>query len=544
MHRFTATTIGCKVNQYETQAAAALLRRFGLIESVADPSGPACRVDLIIINTCCVTSSAAGKSRRAVRKAVRRHPYADVVILGCYATADGQVLRQAATQAGTRGKIHIIGHRDDAAERLRLCASSLLKQSISTENPRSCDYGREKSLRLEPTGPARNERRMRACPYQHPVEDLFEPDPIEPSRQGDVKKNFQCLSVFHDKTRSRMMSEANRADNSTIPTDSLRSSEGFPPIEIFTGHQRAFVKVQDGCDAFCTYCIIPHLRSRVWSRSADEIISEVAGLVANGHREVVLCGVFLGAFGRTTAVRRKWTGPDALPELLRRVAETPGLWRVRLSSLEPGDVTDELLKIFSDRPAVAPHLHLPLQSGSNRILKRMNRQYDADQFLNAVRRVRETLDEPAITTDIVVGFPGETEDDFAATLRVARQAGFSRIHIFPYSPRPGTAAWTWRTEAAPPETVKTRHAQLAELGREMVENFRRRFIDRTVEVLVEKPNTKTPPGCARGLTDRYIETTFPPNHEGKNLWGQVVRVHIEGVTHYGLNGRLLAESQA
>lgn len=487
MLRFSAITIGCKVNQYETQAITTLLRRMGLRDAI-DPSKPS---DLVIINTCCVTSSAAGKSRRAIRRAVRKNPDADIFILGCYATANGQTLRQAAIQTGATGEIHVFGHHDNVAARLQQYLSSV------------SDPGRGKKQSPEPTGPVGYEKCMRACLSQHPAKDCPIPALIGTVRNPNVKKSY--------------------------------SGTGLPPIETFTGHQRAFVKVQDGCDAFCTYCIIPHLRPRMWSRPADEIIREVSNLIANGHKEAVLCGVFLGAYGRDTAVRRKWTGPSALPELLRRIADLPGLWRVRLSSLEPGDVTDELLAVFRDRPTVAPHLHLPLQSGSDRILKRMNRQYSREQFLDTVRRARESINEAAITTDILVGFPGEMEEDFAETLDVARQAEFSKIHIFGFSPRRGTAAWNWRTESPRREIIKTRCSQLAELQRELAENFRRRFIGRTVETIVEMPNSKTPPGCGRGLTDRYVETTFPLN-EGKNLIGKVVSVHITGLSETGLRG--------
>jgi len=148
------------------------------------------------------------------------------------------------------------------------------------------------------------------------------------------------------------------------------------PIEHFPRHQRAFVKVQDGCDAFCSYCIVPYARANVWSRDADEVVAECRRLVQAGHKEIVLAGVFLGAYGRDTTIRRRWDKrPDALAGLVRRVADIDGLWRVRLSSLEPGDLTDELLAAAGELPNFAPHFHLPLQSGSPRILSRMNRQY-------------------------------------------------------------------------------------------------------------------------------------------------------------------------
>ncbi|MCJ7544668.1 MAG: radical SAM protein [Phycisphaerae bacterium] len=164
---------------------------------------------------------------------------------------------------------------------------------------------------------------------------------------------------------------------------------------------------------------------------------ECRDLVAAGHREIVLCGVFLGAYGRDTAVRSRWGEQRSqLPNLLRRLAAIDGLWRLRLSSLECLDITDELLAACTETSTVASHFHLPLQSGSNRILRRMNRRYTVEQFLDAVARLRAALDRPAITTDILVGFPGEEEADFAATLAAARHAGFAKIHAFPFSPIP------------------------------------------------------------------------------------------------------------
>ena len=321
-------------------------------------------------------------------------------------------------------------------------------------------------------------------------------------------------------------------------------AQGLEGIDRFGGHQRAFVKVQDGCDAFCSYCIVPHLRNRLWSRPADEIVAEVARLVANGHKEVVLCGVSLGAFARETTDRRKW-GPRApLAELLRRVADVAGLWRVRLSSLHPADVTDELLDVFRERPNVAGHLHLPLQSGSDAILARMSRKYTARGFLDAAARFARAAARPAITTDVIVGFPGESEADFAATLDVARRAGFSKIHIFPFSAREGTPAWEWRNQAPPAAEIKSRCRRLAELEAELAGEFRRGFVGSAQEVLVERPNSKTHPGRARGLTDRYIEVTFDPaGASPRSLAGQIVTVKITAVTPTGLTGRIVGDSE-
>lgn len=499
MPSFITKTIGCKVNQYETQVVATALRRSGLTD-VGSRSKAPCRpcADLVVVNTCCVTASAAAKSRHAILRAIRENPRADIIVLGCYATAEAKYLQQLILQAGSTGEVIIIGHHDDLASRLRGYLDNFLSRSQPSHAPRPDD-----TIRFP-----RYDECMRANPYR------FQP---KEHRSHNFIKPLQHLPVKNNTNRS------------------ITGIAALPPLETFSGHQRAFVKVQDGCDAFCTYCIIPRLRGKPRSRPIDEILQEVRQLVANGHKEIVLCGVFLGAYGQETTVRSKWTEPSALPELLRTVAETPGLWRVRLSSLEPGDLTEELLKVFRDYPNVAAHLHLPLQSGSDSILKRMNRQYDSRQFLQAVERAREALDNPAITTDIVVGFPGQTDEDFAATVEVARKVGFSKMHIFPFSPREGTAAWNLRDQMPPREVIKARCVELAHLGRELAENFRKQFIGQNIEALVELPNSKTPPNHARGLTERYIEVAFPTD-KPEELTGQVVRVKITGLSQTGLVG--------
>jgi len=497
MPRFVTTTIGCKVNQYDTEAVAALLEQLGLVRR----AGADGQVNLLVINTCCVTAAAAAKSRRAVRRMVRRHPAAAVLILGCDATRDAHSLRQTALDAGAGGPVHLAGHGDNVAYRVSDCVASLgsgLHARVGEETP-------------APAGAVGNEGWMKAGASYVPVRTTPSvasiSTHIRPHPPAGVKGNVTAFAL--------------------------------PPIRTFDGHQRAFVKVQDGCDAFCSYCIVPHLRQRVASRPPGQVLEEVRTLVANGHREIVLCGVFLGAYGRATAVRRRWRGPSALPALLRRVAHVEGLWRVRLSSLEPGDVSDELLEVLRDCPAVAPHLHLPLQSGSERILQRMNRQYGPEEYLGAVERLRQTVADPALTTDVLVGFPSETDDDFDRTLQVARRAGFTKVHVFPFSAREGTAAWHWRREGPTAEVVKSRCARLAGLAGETAQRFRAKFVGRTVEALVEQPNAATPAGCLRGLTDRYVEVHFPAP-AGADLVGQVVRVRTTGASAGALKG-VLAE---
>ena len=313
------------------------------------------------------------------------------------------------------------------------------------------------------------------------------------------------------------------------------------PLASFPDRQRAIVKVQDGCDAFCAYCIVPYTRSVVWSRSISQITAECRALVAAGHKEIVLSGVFLGAYGRRTALRRRWGRSEApLIELVRAVAAIEGLWRLRLSSLEPADLTDDLLCLWRELPNLAPHFHLPLQSGSAEILRRMNRQYTPTEYRRTVERLRNALDRPALTTDIIAGFPGESDGDFAETIAVARLAGFSKIHAFPFSAIEGTAAWSRRSEAPPAEVVKARMARLGALEAEMAAAYRRQFVGDVMEGLVERAREgRSQPRTRQAMTDRYLTVRFGAPREA-DLTGQVVALRITAVTKTGLLGRLVS----
>jgi threonylcarbamoyladenosine tRNA methylthiotransferase MtaB len=316
----------------------------------------------------------------------------------------------------------------------------------------------------------------------------------------------------------------------------LAGTQALPAINSFDGHQRAFVKVQDGCDAFCSYCVAPYTRWRVWSRSINEVEDECRKLLGAGHKEVVLSGVFLGAFGRRTAIRGRWGGtPSKLPELVRRIASLEGLWRVRLSSLEPADMTQELLAVCRDTPRVAPPFHLPLQSGSAAVLGRMNRQYSPEQYVRTVDAIREAFDCPAITTDIIAGFPGESDAGFAEALAVARHCGFAKIHAFPFSLVAVTSAWAFRHQAPPRDVVKRRMAELAELETELAAAYRRKLVGRTLEALVENA-APGHPDERQAMTDRYRTVFFEANV--KTQGGDIVRLEVTGLCRAGLTGGL------
>ena len=272
-------------------------------------------------------------------------------------------------------------------------------------------------------------------------------------------------------------------------------------------HSRAFVKIQDGCNHFCTYCIIPYLRGRPVSRPQDNVLAEVRRLIENGCNEIVLTGIHLGIYGQEIN--------SSLAELIRALGRISGLRRLRLGSLEPFCLSDELLDSLSQCEAFCPHLHLPLQSGDDEVLARMRRGYSSRDFLRVCERARESLgSELHISSDILVGFPGESEQAFTNTLKVMRLAGLGRVHVFPYSERIGTLAASFPNKI--PHSVKiSRTARAIALGQELYSEYVKRFLGQEVSVLLEKDG--------RGHTRHYVEAECDG---GDN---EIVRAEVTGV---------------
>lgn len=392
-------TLGCKVNQYETELVREGFSRIGFHDA---PEGVA--ADLCVVNTCTVTNEGDVKSRRTIRKLARENPDARIVVMGCYATrAPGE-----------------------------LAALPNVAEVLTDKRE---------------------------------IPDLL-------GRFGVVD----------------------------IPTG----------ISRFGARHRAYVKVQDGCLLRCSYCIIPQVRPHVQSRPSEYVIEEVRRLVDNGYREIVLTGVHLGHYG----VEGNWKKPKEewtrLSHLVRQLAELPGDFRLRLSSIEATEVTRELIGVMAEFPErIAPHLHICLQSGSDRVLRRMRRRWGTRLFLDRCELVRKSLDNPALTTDVIVGFPGETDADFEATLHTCRAAGFSKIHSFPFSPRKGTPAATYGEEV--PGDVKAAHSQrLAELEAELRQEYFGSLLGRTEHVLIEGPSELSP-GRIAGTSARYAPMELPGN---------------------------------
>lgn len=300
-----------------------------------------------------------------------------------------------------------------------------------------------------------------------------------------------------------------------------------PQLTVSTGeprHTRAFVKAQEGCDDVCAFCIVPQTRGREASRTIEQVVAEVAAAVADGAREVVITGTQLGAWGRDLAA------PLRPHHLIEAILEQTDVVRLRFSSLQPQDITPELLALWQD-PRLMPHFHLALQSGSQRILELMRRRYSRGQFLDAAARIHAAVPGVAITTDIIAGFPGETEDDFHDTLSLCREARFARMHCFPYSKRSRTLAARMPDQVGA-EVARVRMGELLGLGEELSVDFRSRFVGTVRPVLWEGLRVVDGESAWHGHTDNYIDVYA----DGKDLRNRVTPVLIGGVYHEGVRG--------
>jgi tRNA-2-methylthio-N6-dimethylallyladenosine synthase len=318
-----------------------------------------------------------------------------------------------------------------------------------------------------------------------------------------------------------------------LTSDSL-TAQGYFEFEEFAGHlptQRnrpfqAWVQISQGCNCACSYCIVPSTRGREASRPADELLTEVRGLAADGVREVTLLGQNVNSYGRD--LRRQ--GNLSFAELLRAVDEIGGIDRIRYTSPHPKDMREDVIAAHAECASVCEHIHLPLQSGSSRILKAMRRTYDRSRYLDRVALIREHLPDAAITTDIIVGFPGETDEDFAETLEVAEQVGYDGAFTFVFSPRRGTEAATL-DGMVPHPVKKERMERLVEVVQRRAREQSQRFVGRSLDVLVEGPS-RTDPTRLRGRSRHNKAVNF----EGTAMPGEIVEVEVESATSMTLLG--------
>ncbi|MDY3739057.1 MAG: tRNA (N(6)-L-threonylcarbamoyladenosine(37)-C(2))-methylthiotransferase MtaB [Selenomonadaceae bacterium] len=420
-------TLGCKVNQFETELMEGLFKQKDYKVVPNDE-----KADIYVINTCSVTSFADKKSRQLIRRSARLNENAVIAVTGCYA------------QAASDKVAEITG----------------VKVVLGTNN-------------------------------RHQIVDFVE----AAMNDGEIH-------------------------NGVTDIMKARDFEDIPMLEV-PARTRAFLKIQEGCTNFCSYCIIPFTRGPVRSRKLASVKSEAEKFLSMGFKEIVFTGIHLGAYGRD------FHDGTTLADAARTVLELDGLQRLRLGSLESIELSEELLTMVRENPKFSHHLHLPLQAGSDYVLKRMNRHYNREEFRKLIENVKNAIPGVAISTDIIVGFPGETEEMFAESLDYIRSLGFSRVHVFPYSPREGTPAASM-PDQIPDNIKKERVHRLQQVAEEMTRAFHEQYLGTKQKVLWE---TRTK-GVTDGVTDTYIRVYT----KADVIPGEITEVKLERLYEDGVWG--------
>lgn len=410
-----ATTLGCKVNQAETDSMLDMLSAAG-----ADIVDFEEKADIYIVNTCSVTNIADKKSRQMLHRAKKRNPESIVIAAGCYVQSAKELLEQ-----------------DESVD---IVISNNKKKDITDI-----------------------------------VNDYIN---VRKNEGGDTPADGEKKEYFVDISKETEYEEMG----------------GHVPV----GHTRAYVKIQDGCNQFCSYCIIPYVRGRIRSRSEEAVIAEVTELAESGIKEVVLTGIHISSYGKDK------NNEGALIDLIDAISKIKGIKRIRLGSLEPGIITEDFARRVSANKKVCPHFHLSLQSGCNTILKRMNRKYTREQYFEKCEMLREAYDAPALTTDVIVGFPGETDEEFEETVQYLTELNLYEMHIFKYSPRKGTVAAAMKDQVSP-EVKNKRSDVLLELAERGKKAYEAKYEGAELEVLVEEVLHREDGTYLRGHTERYMD---------------------------------------
>lgn len=420
MKKVAFCTLGCKVNQYETEAISEMFVKNGY--EIVDFEEFA---DVYIINTCTVTNLSDRKSRQMIRRAKKNNQNSIIVAVGCYAqVSPDEVLSIPEVNL-------VIGTKDKGK----------ILENINV-----------------------------------------------------IKEGMDKVNLVQDIMKTREFEELG--------------------VEVYKERTRAYIKIQEGCNQFCSYCIIPYARGPIRSRSVDYILDEVNKLALNGYKEIVLTGIHIASYGKDIK-------NTSLLDIIKKVHEIDGVERIRLGSIEPTTITQEFVDEISKLHKVCPHFHISLQSGCDSTLKRMNRKYTTDEYSAAVKLLRDSIEDVSITTDVMVGFPGETEEEFLSTVNFLKEINFAAMHVFKYSQRKGTPAADFKEQVSP-QKKDERSNVLIELSSKMTEEFNKRFEGRVVDVLFEQ-DVKGKNGLIEGLTSNYIKVLC----EGQSdLFGQIKKVKL------------------
>lgn len=466
MRKAALHNLGCKVNAYETEAMQQLLEEAGYeIVSFQD------QADVYVINTCSVTNVADKKSRQMLHRAKKMNPDAVVVAAGCYVQAAAEELKKDLSVDVIIGN----NKKKDLVPILESYFAEREQKSQNTQVPQNTQDALDLQEGMEN---GENTGDSNANPKEHLAEDHV----IEIGKT----KEYEELKLHH------------------------------------TGeHTRAFLKVQDGCNQFCSYCIIPYTRGRVRSRRPEEVEREVRELAEAGYQEIVLTGIHLSSYGLDFPEGERQT----LLDLILRLEKVEKIKRIRLGSLEPRIVTEEFAKALASSEKICPHFHLSLQSGCDETLKRMNRRYDTEEYREKCEILRRAFTNPAITTDVIVGFAGETEEEFAQTKSFLEEIGFYEMHIFKYSRRAGTRAAVMPNQVS--DQIKAKRSDvLLELEKRQSLDYRKSFLGKEEEVLLEEETKVDGVTYLTGYTKEYVKVAYPAELGARNMLvrGQLVEM--------------------
>lgn len=436
--RFLTTTLGCKVNQFETDAIALALKQAGWQQTKKGNEADVC-----IINTCTVTGKASTQSRQAIRHIIRKCPHAQVIVTGCYAQTEADEIRQI------KGVHRIISHREK-----HLIPGMILSEAETVLPPLP----------------------------------MISPD----CNQSCSETSFASLDLTVSGTRTR-----------------------------------PFLKIQDGCDAFCTYCIVPHTRGRSRSMPQNEVLKHLSDLGQAGFKEVVLTGIHIGNWGSDLSPSRSFE------DLLQEIDKQKPLPRMRISSIEPLEITQSMVELMASSSMFCPHVHIPLQSGDNGILKRMKRPYDRELFKDRVETIASLMPGAAIGVDMLVGFPGETDEAFENTYSLIESLPVMYLHVFPFSPRQKTPAASF-PDQVDPDVMKERTERLRSLSSQKKAGFLQKLAGQTLDVLIEsKRDRKT--GLLKGLSPNYATVLC---QGPDSLFNTIQRVRIDTTSPNHVQGTM------
>lgn len=467
--------LGCKVNSYEIEVMQQNLQKSGY--KIVDFNQ---KSDIYIINTCSVTNMADRKSRQMLHRAKKQNPDAIVVAVGCYVQADAFGIAQ-----------------DDAID---LLVGNNLKKNIAEILDRFMEEkaGGSEDGRANDEGYSVEENQAYA----------------EGHSVGEVQTDVEGHNVEERNFLRKTL-------NNTTIVDVKKADFEDAQMEQTAEHARAYIKIQDGCNRFCSYCIIPYTRGRVRSRQPESVLQEICGLVKEGYREFVLTGIHISSYGLDFEEKNP---KKYLSELIRDINAIEGVERIRIGSFEPMILTEDFVAEIASREKMCPHFHISLQSGCDATLKRMNRRYSAEEYFGKAELLRKYFPGCAITTDVIVGFPGETEEEFMQTKAFLEKVNFFEMHIFKYSRRRGTKADAMPNQI--PEEIKTERSNiLLALEQQQSKAYRATFIGRRVKVLLEEEKEIGGKTYWLGHMGEYVKVAVPAGDFMKNM---SVVVSVEG----------------